>query len=217
MLRKKFVAILCLAAVFALAGCGGNSFVGIWTGDAEDPWGYGASALAIFTSSNWMVMVPEEEIELRGAYTVSGNTATIHSRGSVNTASISGGTLMASFNDLGTVTLKKARPLPLNAGKWVDGVFDAATRDIVYSFNIENGTTYYVWTNDGWEGDDSKTCDIYFIAFDENTVYGYGDDHWRRAFQFTAESRGRVYIAVAPYSPDHGTFAIAYTTTPTRP
>ena len=106
----------------------------------------------------------------------------------------------------------------LSANRWANGAITSNNSSITYSFNARNGTTYYIWTNDGYEGDDSKTLDIVFKLFDNNRVYGDGDDYWENPYTFTAPSNGRVSITVTAYSPpETGTYAIAFSTNRTRP
>ena len=196
-----------------------NPFLGTWTGTATDPSGDSAQAIAVFTQNEWTVLIPLARISENGTYTHSGNTATVFINGdNVGTSTISGGTLVASVRGLGTATLTKRNPSLLTVNRWTNGAITANTDFITYSFNAVNGTTYYIWTNDGYDGDGSKTLDTIFWVFDDNERYGYGDDHWETPFVFTASSNGRVSIVVCAYSPPQtGTFAIAYSTSRTRP
>ena len=228
MLKKMFLGlmpfIVAAMMIFTLVGCGGNQFVGLWTGVAEDTIGSSAPAAVLFSPADWTIMVPEARMYERGSYTASGNKAivryndTIQSAGETFEATITNGSLVSTISGLGTVTLTKSNPIIINQNTWIDGVIDQNTKMAVYSFNAVKGTTYYIWTNDGYQGDGNKTLDIIFSVFDSKEYYNTGDDHWNWSFTFEAENNEQVYILVVPHSSGRqGTFGIAYSTNSTRP
>ncbi|MDR0669077.1 MAG: hypothetical protein LBF95_03250 [Treponema sp.] len=115
---------------------------------------------------------------------------------------------------------KTPSPVSLAENKWADGSITSSARVTAYSFNAVSGKTYFVWTNDSYDGDETKSLDIQFSVFDENDGYEDGDDCWSDPCEFTASRNGRVTIVVRSsyYDDDElGTFAIAYGTSPTRP
>ena len=105
----------------------------------------------------------------------------------------------------------------MSAGKWIHSGVTDTNGIILYSFSVKKGETYYIWTNDDYDGDGSKSVDIIFSIFDDKHVYGHGDDHWTRPYVFTALDSGKVTIAVTSYYTDTGTFGIAYSTASNRP
>jgi hypothetical protein len=112
-------------------------------------------------------------------------------------------------------------PIPLTENKWEDGEItsSAAEKEIWYSFDVTNGTTYYVWWNDRDSGDNTKTLDVRVDAYyinDSSIFYGV-DSGWNTAQSFKANSTGKVKLRVYPYSGGNGTFAITYSTINTRP
>ena len=115
----------------------------------------------------------------------------------------------------------EGEPIPLAANTWADGsITSSAGGSVVwYSFNVTSGTTYYVWCNDGKEGDSSKTLDVSVSAYFGNgsSIFTGADSAWTTLLSFIANSTGTVKIKVAPYSGgDTGTFAVAYNTSGTR-
>ena len=118
--------------------------------------------------------------------------------------------------------------IPLTANKWTNGNV-SESQQIWYSFKVSAGKTYYVWWNLGREslgtidepyGDGTKTGRILVMAIysslsGENAFLPTSSPAWETPQSFTATSSGTVYIVVMAVLP--GTFAVAYTTTNTRP
>jgi hypothetical protein len=120
----------------------------------------------------------------------------------------------------------EANPIALTAGTWANGSVPLASSVVWYSFNVTSGTTYYVWWNDYYGGDDTKTADVEVSAYYSNgtRIFEEEDSGWSYPESFTASSSGTVKIKVEPYhyhyvsSPEKtGTFAIVYSTSSTRP
>jgi len=113
-------------------------------------------------------------------------------------------------------------PITLTENKWAEGdiTSGAAEKEIWYSFDVKNGTKYYVWWNDRSSGDTKKTLNVSVDAYysnDSSIFYGI-DSGWSTAQSFTANSTGKVKLRVYPFtSGNTGTFAVAYSTSDTRP
>jgi hypothetical protein len=121
----------------------------------------------------------------------------------------------------GGVTSNQANPIPLTIDKWYNGSI-ARSQEIWYSFNVSIGTTYYVFWNDVYQGDDTKKADIKVSAYYSSgtDIFTDEDNGWSSSRQsFTAYSNGTVRLKVTLYSPSSspGTFAIAYSTNDQQP
>ena len=135
------------------------------------------------------------------------------------------GYVSVNFNrGIGSGAFTTSRPLPpgyssattLTSGQWANNNFPSSSGNHWYSFNVTTGTRYYFWINDGYEGDGSKTADVYVDAYYENGDYAFDcDDNWNYPEQFVAEYTGKVYVLVKPYNA--GTYAIVYSTSNIRP
>jgi len=115
--------------------------------------------------------------------------------------------------------LDNSETTPLTTGTWANGSI-TSTSAVWYSFNVTSGTTYYIWWNDGFNGNGTKTLDVKVSAYYSNgiSIFTGVDSAWSSPYSFTASSSGRVSIKVEPYNSDStGTFAIAYRTTSIRP
>jgi len=129
----------------------------------------------------------------------------------------------------GTGTGTEANPFTLTANTWKDGSITTADSALWYSFNVTSGNTYYVWVNDCWSGDKTKTADVKISAwynsggtsiFSEKDFFQSGNDRqWLPPESFIAASSGTVKIKVEVcYDDDDiGTFAIVYSTSSARP
>ena len=110
----------------------------------------------------------------------------------------------------------EADPIPLTINTWADGSITYANNSAVwYSFYVDSGTTYYVWWNDRFQGNSTKTLDIKVSAYysDGTSIFIGQDFGWTNPQQFTASTSGTVKIKVEPYSGGNtGTFAVAYST-----
>ena len=128
-----------------------------------------------------------------------------------------------------------ANPIPLTPNTFVNGNITSSSGGAYwYTFNVISGTTYYVWWVDsdifdeeaGNPGPDdildikvaayynsSTGTEIFDVDMNSNE-----ETNEFNTISFTATSTGTVYIKVYPYSSDStGTFAVAYSTTNTRP
>jgi hypothetical protein len=89
-----------------------------------------------------------------------------------------------------------------------------------YSFAVTAGTTYYVWQNDERNSSETGWVNVNVLDSNGNTLVPDIDvrDEERSRNRFTASSSGTVRVRVGAVSSiSYGTFAIAYTTTNTRP
>ena len=143
-----------------------------------------------------------------------------------DTLTFTGG-LISSNNWYPSTTFKKyvfppLTPTPLTADQWSDGSITSSIREVWYSFNVTNGTTYRLWWNDGYStaGDGTKTLDVkvsgYYDA--DTSIFTDADAAWSTARSFTANKSGTVYVKVIPYSTNGtptGTFGIVYSSTAT--
>jgi len=147
-------------------------------------------------------------------YSVSGNTLTLsYSQGSLNQ------TLTLTRTNISiAVFTPPSNSFSLTNGQWVNGNI-TNSNGLWYSFYVTAGTTYRVWWNDKYDGDNTKTLDVQVTAFDSNGIRIFrGDDGWNYPVSFSTPSSGMVYILVTPfYSSDIGTFGIVYSTGYTRP
>jgi len=108
-------------------------------------------------------------------------------------------------------------PFTLTSGTWTDGSISNYD-DVYYSFDVTSGTKYYVWWNDSYEGNHTKTADIYVTAYfngSSTDIFNFEDSGWNSPQSFTASSNGKVILEA--WSSGSGTFAIAYSTSSTRP
>ena len=110
--------------------------------------------------------------------------------------------------------------IPLTGNTWTNrNITLSGSGSVVWcSFNVTNGTTYYVWWNDCYQGDSTKTADIRVSAYysDGSNIFENVDSGWSSPRSFTANTSGTVRIVVSSYFAE-GTFAIAYSTSSTRP
>jgi hypothetical protein len=118
------------------------------------------------------------------------------------------------------------KPIPLTAGAWKNSSMPSfySGHIIWYSFTVTNGTTYYIWWNDGGGldgGDGSKTLDIKVDIYYSTgaSIFTEQDDAWNTPISFRANSTGTVKLKVSTYFNDtrNGTFAIVYNNSNTKP
>ena len=129
---------------------------------------------------------------------------------------------LSSGSGSGSGSGTEANPFPLTAGVWADGSVPSSTSVVWYSFNVTSGTTYYIWWNDSYQGNSTKTSIVGVSAsYSTGTsIFSSMYGGWTSPRSFTASSSGTVKIKVEPYSNTSGypgTFAVAYRTTSTRP
>ena len=133
--------------------------------------------------------------------------------------------------DLGNITDPNTPDniTPLVQNTWTDGSLGKYEIGW-YSINVTPGT-YYLWWNDKYSGNYTKTLDIEVFTFSGSpgnltsiSLSNYSgwdpnDNAWSSPSYFTANFTGDVYIRVRAYGgyDDTGTYAIAYNTTGIRP
>ena len=113
-------------------------------------------------------------------------------------------------------------PTSLTANQWRNGSIDSPPKDIWYSFTAAANTTYYVWWNDSYQGDGTKTLDVRVDAYNSNgtELFSYdGDSAWDGPYTISVPSSGTIYLRVTAYNQwsTTGTFAIVYSSGSTRP
>jgi len=142
---------------------------------------------------------------------------------SIGGGGIGGGGSSGSGGSSGGGLGTEKNPIKLTENKWTNGEITSKTPDgeIWYSFNVTKETTYYIWWNDSRDGDGTKTLDITVEAAYKNgsNIWYVKDNSWTTPNSFKASSNDTVLLIVDSWlSSSHtGTFAIAYTTTNTRP
>jgi hypothetical protein len=138
---------------------------------------------------------------------------------------VSGANVSGIVLDVGDISfLNPVNPTPLTANTWKDGEINNRLDVDWYSINVTLGTTYYLWWNDFFEGDKTKTGDIDVYAFHNGTnlISFTPDKHyraWDTPVSFTAVSTGTVYIRVRAWNMISftGTYGFVYSTTNSRP
>jgi uncharacterized repeat protein (TIGR02543 family) len=119
----------------------------------------------------------------------------------------------------------EGNPISLTAKVWADGSISSSYYGsaVWYSFDVTKGTDYYVWWNDGFSGDGTKSLKVQVSAYLNGSsaaitnfsdlIYG-----WDSFKYFTASSNGTVKLKVIPYeNGSTGTFAVVYSTNYYRP
>jgi fibronectin type 3 domain-containing protein len=109
------------------------------------------------------------------------------------------------------VSVRTLATIALSASTWTNGSVTQSSKVAWYSFSVTSGTRYYVWWNDSYEGNNTKTGDVWVSAYYSNgtSIFTYEDSGWSSPRSFIASSTGTVTIKVEPYG-DYGTFAVAY-------
>jgi hypothetical protein len=207
----KKTTILFALVIMVITSCSNKQkLVGAWIDNEGELW--------VFTGEGYLKVEGE-----RMVYSITPTQLSLSVDGDnvVFNYSISsdGKTLLLNNTWQGSLTLAKSPPpVILSEKRWVDGSITPKTRAVAYSFNAVTGKTYFIWTNDDSEGNGSKSLDIKFSVFDENDGYDGDDDCWSDPCRFTVSKNSRVTIVAYAYDENEtGTFAIAYTTSPTRP
>jgi hypothetical protein len=108
--------------------------------------------------------------------------------------------------------------IPLDAEIWKEGnvpIGKYNTTDL-YSIEVNAGTRYYIWMNNAYEGNNSKTAYTNMSALYSNGTYVvYGTNTaWYNPVSFIAETNGTVYVRVSAWGNENTTrtYAIAYST-----
>jgi endoglucanase Acf2 len=109
-----------------------------------------------------------------------------------------------------------------NSGTWINGSIAVAGSEVWYSLDVTDGTRYYIWWNDSYQGDSTKTVDVRLSAYyddDYVRVINNVDSGYNTASTIDGKAGvSKVYIKVyANNASATGTYSIAYTTVNTRP
>ena len=133
----------------------------------------------------------------------------------VNAANISN--INLNIGNIPSIVPTSPPPTPLTNNTWTDGNNTSGNVEW-YSIDVTSGTTYYLWWNNRWDGNYTKTQNIQVHAFYDNNdtliYFADRDNAWNTPASFTANRTGKVNIRV---SPGYGTYGIVYNTTGTRP
>jgi len=111
-------------------------------------------------------------------------------------------------------------PSSLTENKWADGDISKSNSEGWYSFNVTEGEEYYIWLNNRYEGDGTKTLFSMVTVLYSNgdSIFTNISSFWNRPRSFTARSTDTVYVRVLPYSlSDTGTYSVVYSTSSERP
>ena len=105
--------------------------------------------------------------------------------------------------------------IPLTMNQW--SIDATSNSELWYSFSVTSGTSYQIWWNDSYDGDGTKTADIYVsVEYSNGTpIFDRIDSGWSMGWSFTASSSGTVYVKVEPL--DSGNYGIVYSTSLYRP
>jgi len=108
-------------------------------------------------------------------------------------------------------------PQALTNGVWYNGELAAEGGYIWFSFPVTNSTNYSIEWNDSYQGDSTKTADIYVSAKYQgasNNIITDRDSGWTTAATVNATQNGTLLLRVRGISygtRQIGTFAIKYT------
>jgi uncharacterized repeat protein (TIGR02543 family) len=180
--------------------------------------GSGTTPAAQMVNPGSNIILPDGSGLSRSGYTFGGwntnssGTGTNYNVGASYTPSYSV-TLYAKWNIITTL---------LTANVWANGSItsSATTREIWYSFSVISGQTYYVWWNDSYEGNGTKTLNVEVSAQYSNgtSIFSGINSAYNTARTFTANQTGTVCLIVRPYFIGNtGTYGIVYSTSATRP
>jgi hypothetical protein len=129
-------------------------------------------------------------------------------------------TTFADNIDIGPRQVQQMGPLAPNI--WTEGHIFAIDIDHLYTINTTAGEQYYIWWNDSFQGDDTKTVDIqvHIVDPDGNILNPQHDDSaWDNPFIFTAV--GDIYTIIVRVYPGYwlqaGNYGITYNTSNVRP
>ena len=102
----------------------------------------------------------------------------------------------------------------LSSGVWANGNLTQAGQVDQYSFTVTSGTNYYIWWNDSYQGNSTKTGDVKVSAqySGGSSIFSSTDSGWDAAQSFTASTSGTVIVSVQGYDSSYiGTYGIVYT------
>lgn len=105
---------------------------------------------------------------------------------------------------------------PLTENIWADGNIRVPNGESWYSFDADAEIAYYVWWNDSYYGDDTKTADVQVIAYDENRTELFNESSaWGTPKNINLISSSTIYLRVI--SRGVGTFSVVYSTENEKP
>jgi len=185
------------------------------------------SGSGVITDINWSIPIYDEDnfSPSNGSFTLYVRPAGSKNESQINipvTKYISG--VNSNVGNLGPVSINYigSNVIPLTANTWKNGSIIKYGDVDWYSINVTKGNTYYLWWNDKYEGDSSKTLDIDVYVYDSNNNPIFLEDHddaWFSPVSFTASSTGTVTVRVRAIDDGSytGTYAIVYNTSGVRP
>jgi hypothetical protein len=99
---------------------------------------------------------------------------------------------------------------------WTNGNITQERQVREYSIIVNEGTYYFIWWNDSYSGNGTKTTDVYVSAQYNggSSIFTRSDSAWSTLVSFTASRNGIVTLSV---SGGVGTYAVAYRTANSRP
>jgi hypothetical protein len=119
-----------------------------------------------------------------------------------------------NFDDNGPSTPSLPTGTALIQGTWVSNTISSSGPQYYY-FSASAGTTYTVFWNDYYEGDNTKTGDVKVSAYwysDNSQIFSTQDSGYTTGGVFTAAKTGYVMLNVEKGYYYSGTYAIRYTT-----
>jgi hypothetical protein len=133
------------------------------------------------------------------------------------------GFLAATGLVAGTLTI--SGPVVLTDSTWVYTNLAVAGTEHWYTFPVANGTTYYVWWEDSYQGGTPRpTADIIVgarYAGETSWIWGgtttQADSAWNTPQTINANRDGTVQLRVHGYNNGTGTYGIVYSATNSRP
>jgi len=144
--------------------------------------------------------------------TISNNDSNAGTFGIIFTESTPG--IAVNRPPTGVIPATNFSPTPLTANVWSNGEFDGSKDEIWYSIPIVNNQNAFVWLNDSYEGDKTKTLDVMISAWriDDSVQFTNIDSAWTtHAPRILILNNTTVYIKVTPKNPgETGTFGISY-------
>jgi hypothetical protein len=174
-------------------------------------------------ASAYRLLVAGDYLPLSSPVTLEGGHAYRLILNPGNTISLSQTIKLTASGAAGLLGTSKAMAIPLSVNTWVEGSITSSTagRAVWYSFSATSSTTYYIWWEDrGSPSSSTKSLDAKVSAQYSNgsSIFADADSGWSSPWSFTASTSGTVIIMVEPKtSGGTGTFAIAYTTSYSRP
>lgn len=108
-------------------------------------------------------------------------------------------------------------------GEWTDGTISKKGQTNKYTIEVTEGTRYFIYLNNGCEGDGTKTGETGLKIYHSDgtaisSSYRNVENCWEKPFTFRATSDGTVTITAAAYyygwEEGAGTYAIKYTSRP---